>query len=212
MNLCYGEFTETLEPIECGADVCAGSFMKNPGAGIARTGAYIVGSSACLDRISSYLVAPGLGYEFMPNLGFSYEILQGLFHSPLTVKESLYGNVYLSCFLEELGFLVHPNWNDPHYDIVLEIQCKSKSILEMLSAGVQKCSPIDSHVKPEPFQQNGYEHPIVMAGGTFVPGSSIEFSADGFFHEPYYLYYQPGLYAEQSRIFANHIWNETRSL
>ncbi|MCK5847806.1 MAG: methionine gamma-lyase family protein [Caldisericia bacterium] len=207
---CYGEFTEETEPIENGADVCAGSFMKNPGGGIARTGAYIVGKKILLERISSYLIAPGLGFEFMPNLGFTYEILLGLFHSPLTVKESLIGNVYFSAFLEEIGFSVNPKYSEEHYDIVLEIQCKTKENLELFSNAVQKCSPVDSNAKPDPFKQNGYKYPIIMAGGTFVPGSSIEFSADGFFHEPFKLYFQPGLYAEQTRILAEYIWNKLR--
>jgi cystathionine beta-lyase family protein involved in aluminum resistance len=205
---CYGEFTEAKEPIECGADVCAGSFMKNPGAGIARTGGYIVGKEDCIERISSYLIAPGLGYEFMPNLGFTYEILLGLFHSPLTVRESLKGNLYLSAFFDEMGFSTSPHWTEKHYDIVLAIECKNKEYMDLFSQSVQKCSPIDSHVKAEPFSQNGYRHPIIMAGGTFVPGSSIEFSADGFYHPPYYLYIQPGLYAEQSRIFAEFLWKK----
>jgi cystathionine beta-lyase family protein involved in aluminum resistance len=207
---CYGEFTETLEPIECGADICAGSFMKNPGGGIARTGGYIVGNKKMIDRISSHLVAPGLGDEFRPNLGFTYEILLGLFHSPLTVRESLKGNLYFSAFMDEMGLYTSPHWTEKHYDIVLEIQCNSKENMDLFTQAVQKCSPIDSHVKAEPFAQHGYKHPIIMAGGTFVPGSSIEFSADGFYYPPYTLYFQPGLYAEQTRVFAEFLWQKMK--
>jgi cystathionine beta-lyase family protein involved in aluminum resistance len=207
---CYGEFTETIEPIECGADICAGSFMKNPGGGIARTGGYIVGKQIFIDRIASHLVAPGLGDEFMPNLGFTYEILLGLFHSPLTVRESLKGNLYFSAFMDEMGFSTSPHWTEKHYDIVLEIQCNTKENIDLFTQAVQKCSPIDSHVKAEPFVQHGYKHPIIMAGGTFVPGSSIEFSADGFYYPPYTLYFQPGLYAEQTRIFAEFLWHKMK--
>ncbi|HPJ12566.1 MAG TPA: methionine gamma-lyase family protein [Caldisericia bacterium] len=205
---CYGEFTERFEPIECGADVCAGSFMKNPGGGIARTGGYIVGKQIFIDRIASHLVAPGLGDEFMPNLGFTYEILLGLFHSPLTVRESLKGNLYFSAFMDEMGFYTSPHWTEKHFDIVLEIRCKSKENMDLFTQAVQKCSPIDSHVRAEPFAQHGYKYPIIMAGGTFVPGSSIEFSADGFYNPPYTLYFQPGLYAEQTKIFAEYLWQK----
>lgn len=207
---CYGELVEDIEPIEAGADICAGSFLKNPGGGIAKTGGYITGKQVLLDKCASTLVAPGLGFETTPNLGFVPQLLQGLFHSPTTVKESLEGNLFLACFLEKLGFLVSPTCRDPHFDIILKIIFPREDLLMLFSKYIQRSSPVDSFVDPIPFQQEGYSSPIVMAGGTFTSGSSIEFSADGFTKAPYRLYYQPGMYKEQSIVLAEKLFTDFR--
>lgn len=205
---CYGEFIETIEPIEAGADICAGSLLKNPGGGIAKTGGYIVGRKDLVIRCASNLIAPGLGFETTPNLGFIPQILQGLFHSPTTVRESLKGNLFLACFMEKLGFQISPRFTDDHFDIVLKITFPTPELLVQFSKHIQGCSPIDSYVEPTPFQQEGYRSPIIMAGGTFTHGSSIEFTADGFTKAPYNLFYQPGMYAEQSIVLAEQLWSD----
>lgn len=207
---CYGEFVEEIEPIEAGADVCAGSFLKNPGGGISKTGGYVVGREDLLERCSAQLIAPGLGFETTPNLGFASQLFQGLFQAPTTVKESLIGNLFLSCFLTKLGFIVSPSFQEPHFDIILKIVFPTQDLLMLFSKYIQRCSPIDSFVDPCPFQQEGYNSPIVMAGGTFTTGSSIEFSADGFTKAPYKLYYQPGMYQEQSIVLAEKLLNDFR--
>ncbi|MDD4663067.1 MAG: methionine gamma-lyase family protein [Caldisericia bacterium] len=199
---CYGEFVEPIEPVEAGADICAGSFLKNPGGGITRTGAYITGKKTLLDKCASHYIAPGMGFETTPNIGLLSTMFQGLFHAPHTVKESLLGNLFMSRFLGEYGIRSFPKWDDPHYDIVLRIEFQTGQQLMSFAELLQQCSPIDSFAKPTPFHQDGYSSPIVMAGGTFTPGSSIEFSADGFVKYPYRLYYQPGMYYEQTKIFA----------
>lgn len=200
---CYGEFVEVIEPIEAGADLCIGSFLKNPGGGIAKTGAYITGKKEMLECCASRLIAPGMGYETTPNLGFLPSFFQGIYQAPLVVRESLLGNLFMSCFLNYYGLQTFPKWFEPHYDIVLRIEFQSREQLLRFGEILQRCSPIDSFAKPVPFHQDGYSSPIIMAGGTFTPGSSIEFSADGFTQYPFRLYYQPGLVMEQTKVFAN---------
>jgi len=203
---CYGEFVEEDEPSEYGSDVLGGSLLKNPGGGLARTGGYIVGKNNILDEISSNLIAPGLGFETTPNLGFTREILQGLFNSPNCVNEALKGNIYIARFLEILGIECEPKYSEPHYDIILKIKMKSEKLFNKFMNLVQEVSPIDSFITPIPFVQEGYSLPIVMAGGTFTSGSSIEFSADGFYTHPFNIYFQGGLYFEQSRILAEKLF------
>jgi cystathionine beta-lyase family protein involved in aluminum resistance len=199
---CYGELVEGDEPSDYCCDVLGGSLLKNPGGGLARTGGYIVGKSNIIEEISSNLIAPGLGFETTPNLGFTREILQGLFNSPNCVNEALKGNIYIARFLEILGIECEPKYSEPHYDIILKIKMKSEKLFDTFMNLIQEVSPIDSFITPTPFIQEGYSLPIVMAGGTFTPGSSIEFSADGFYTHPFNIYFQGGLYFEQSRILA----------
>ena len=199
---CYGEFIEEDEPTNYECDVLGGSLLKNPGGGLAKTGGYIVGKGEIIERIASYLIAPGLGFETTPNLGFTREILQGLFNSPQSVKEALKGNIYISCFLEMLGIESEPRYFEPHYDIILKIKMRTEKFFKAFINAIQEVSPLDSNAFPAPFIQEGYSSPIVMAGGTFTPGSSIEFSADGFYKSPFEIYYQGGLYFEQSRVLA----------
>lgn len=199
---CYGELVEGDEPSDYCCDVLGGSLLKNPGGGLARTGGYIVGKSNIIEEISSNLIAPGLGFETTPNLGFTREILQGLFNSPNCVNEALKGNIYIARFLEILGIECEPKYSEPHYDIILKIKMKSEKLFDTFMNLIQEVSPIDSFITPTPFIQEGYSLPIVMAGGTFTPGSSIEFSADGFYAPPFNIYFQGGLYFEQSRILA----------
>lgn len=204
---CYGEFVEPIEPIESGVDLCAGSFLKNPGGGIAKTGAYITGKKKLLEKCASHSIAPGMGYETTPNIGMLPSLFQGLFQAPMTVKESLFGNLFMSCFLNEYGIQTFPKWYEPHFDIVLRVEFQSSRQLLQFAECLQHCSPIDSFATPLPFHQDGYSSPIVMAGGTFTPGSSVEFSADGFVTYPYRLFYQPGMFYEQTKILAETIKN-----
>ena len=208
---CYGEFIEESEPTDFGADVIGGSLLKNPGGGLARTGGYIVGKKKLIERVSSHLIAPGLGFETTPNLGFTREILQGLFNSPQSVKEALLGNIYISCFLEMLNIETTPKYFEPHYDIILKINMKSEKLFKAFTKSIQEVSPIDSFVEATPFMEEGYSYPIVMAGGTFTTGSSIEFSADGFYKNPFEIYYQAGLYFEQSRVLAEKFLDKVRN-
>ena len=203
---CYGELVEDIEPIEVGADICAGSLLKNLGGGIAKTGAYITGKKNLVDACADMLVAPGMGFETLPNLGFTASFLQGLFLSPLVVRESLLGNLYMSCFMQEMGFVVEPSYTEARYDIVLKIATQNKNHWQNFADTLQSSSPLDSFVSPEAFEQKGYPSPIIMAGGTFTTGSSIEFSVDGFASDPYYMYYQAGMVAEQTAIFARALY------
>ena len=205
---CYGEWVEEIEPIEAGADICAGSLLKNPGGGLAKTGAYLAGKKELVHACADELIAPGMGFETTPNLGYTDNILQGLFISPLIVKEALHGMLYLSCFMELMGYEVCPRYCDPLYDIVLKIAMKNKTQWQWMADTVQAVSPIDSFVTPVAFEHKGYSAPIIMAGGTFVPGSSIEFSVDGFATPPYHMYYQAGMMAEQSRYLAKTLFND----
>jgi cystathionine beta-lyase family protein involved in aluminum resistance len=197
---------EDIEPIEVGADICAGSLLKNLGGGIAKTGAYITGKKNLVDACADMLVAPGMGFETLPNLGFTASFLQGLFLSPLVVRESLLGNLYMSCFMQEMGFVVEPSYTEARYDIVLKIATQNKNHWQNFADTLQSSSPLDSFVSPEAFEQKGYPSPIIMAGGTFTTGSSIEFSVDGFASDPYYMYYQAGMVAEQTAIFARALY------
>lgn len=205
---CYGEFVEEKEPTDFGADIIGGSLLKNPGGGLARTGGYICGRKELTELVSSYLIAPGLGFETTPNLGITREIFQGLFNSPHSVKEALIGNIYISSFLEMLNIETYPKYFEPHYDIILKIDMKDEKLFNAFIKSIQESSPIDSYVEVVPYKQEGYTHPIVMAGGTFTTGSSIEFSADGFYKNPFQIFYQAGLYSEQSRILAEKFFNK----
>ncbi len=205
---CYGEFVEEIEPIEAGADICAGSLLKNPGGGIAKTGAYICGKKNLIERCSDFLIAPGMGFETLPNLGMTAPFLQGLFIAPLVVREALWGKQYMACFMDKLGFKVTPQYFEPHYDLVLKISMENQLKWQAFANAVQAVSPLDSFVRPEPFHQKGYSSKIIMAGGTFTSGSSIEFSVDGIAAPPYDIYYQAGMVGEQSRVLAEKLYQD----
>ena len=190
---CYGEFTELLEPTEVGADVMAGSLIKNPGGGIVRSGGYIVGKQQYIDQISYRVTSPGIGRDGGAMLGTTRELFQGLFLSPHTVGEALKGVVFAAAILEELGFVSDPLWHQPRTDIIQAIHLKEPENLKLFCQAIQKSSPVDSHVVPVPSYMPGYQDDVIMAAGTFIQGASIELSADGPMRAPYSVYLQGGL-------------------
>ncbi len=196
---CYGEFVEEKEPIEVGADIAVGSLMKNLGAGIATSGAYIVGKKELVELCAERLTAPGIGKEIGPSLNQNTNLLKGLFFAPQVVSSSLKTAIFASKILEELGYNVEPKYNEKRADIVQTIHLRSKEKLIKFCQGIQKGSPIDSNVIPEPGEMGGYEDKVIMAAGTFTEGSTIELSCDGPIREPYIAYMQGGLTYEYGK-------------
>ena len=196
---CYGEFVQEKEPIEAGADIAVGSLMKNLGAGIATSGAYIVGKKDLIELCAERLTSPGIGKEIGPSLGQNTNFLKGLFFAPSVVKSTLKSMIFASKILEELGYEVSPKYNEPRADIVQCIILRNKEKLIKFCQGIQKGSPIDSFVTPEPSDMGGYEDQVIMAAGTFTSGSTIELSCDGPIREPYIAYLQGGLTYEYGK-------------
>lgn len=190
---CYGEFVDTREPSEVGADVTVGSLIKNIGGGIAKTGGYIVGKKDVIDLISDRYSAPGLGKEGGATFQNNRDILQGLFMAPHIVTEALKTAIFASALLEQLGYEASPKFDAKRSDIVQMIKFQDSEKLIKFCQGIQGASPIDSHVVPEPWDMPGYENKVIMAAGSFVSGSSIELSCDGPLREPYIAYMQGGL-------------------
>lgn len=190
---CYGEFVETIEPTDVGADMCVGSLIKNPGGGLVATGGYIVGTKECIENCAYRLSCPGLGKEVGATLGINQNILQGLFMAPVVTASAIKGAIFAARIYEDLGFPVIPNGTEPRYDIIQAVTLKSPERLIAFCEGIQAAAPVDSYVTPEPWPMPGYSHDVIMAAGTFVQGSSIELSADGPLAEPYAVYFQGGL-------------------
>ena len=190
---CYGEFVQEKEPIEIGADIAVGSLMKNLGAGIATSGAYIVGKKDLIELCAERLTAPGIGKEIGPSLGQNTALIKGLFFAPQVVASSVKTAVFASRILEKLGYDVEPKYNEKRADIVQTIKLGSEEKLVKFCQGIQKGSPIDSCVIPEPSEMGGYEDKVIMAAGTFTEGSTIELSCDGPIRKPYIAYMQGGL-------------------
>ena len=190
---CYGEFVETKEPCEVGADLVAGSLIKNPGGGIAPTGGYIAGKKELIEKCSYRLTCSGVGREVGATLGHSRELYLGLFQAPHVVGEAVKTAVYTASLFESLGFNVSPSPRDIRGDI---IQCVTLGTAEGLIAfcqGMQSGAPVDAYVTPEPWDMPGYTDPVIMAAGAFTLGASIELSADGPVREPYAAWMQGGL-------------------
>lgn len=194
---CYGEFVESLEPTQAGADIMAGSLIKNPGGGLAPTGGYIVGREDLVELASYRLTAPGMGAELGASLVDNRLFFQGLFLAPHVVSQALKGALFAAGIFENLGYTTYPRISDERGDIIQAIELGTAEKLVAFCSGVQKYSPIDSFVKPEPWDMPGYTDQIIMAAGTFVQGASIEFSADGPLRPPYNVYLQGGLTFEQ---------------
>ncbi len=190
---CYGEFVENSEPLEAGADIIAGSLIKNPGGGLAIRGGYICGKESLVTLASHRLTAPGIHQDVSSALDFNRTVYQGLFMAPLIVEQAIKGAVFTSALFENLGFSVLPSSKDHRTDIVQAIVLNSPELLEIFCRGIQSGSPLDSYVRPAYGQLPGYADPVIMAGGTFIQGSSIELSADGPMREPYVAYMQGGL-------------------
>lgn len=190
---CYGEFVETIEPTDVGADMIVGSLIKNPGGGLAPIGGYIVGRKDCVDRASYRLSAPGLGKEVGASLGINQQLYQGLFLAPTVVAGALKGAVFAANLYERLGFPVVPNGSESRHDIIQAITFGSPEGVIAFCKGIQAAAPVDSYVTPEPWDMPGYDSQVIMAAGAFVQGSSIELSADGPIKPPYAVYFQGGL-------------------
>ena len=194
---CYGEFVESLEPTQAGADIMAGSLIKNPGGGLAPTGGYIVGREDLVELASYHLTAPGMGAELGASLVNNRLFFQGLFLAPHVVSQALKGALFAAGIFEKLGYTTYPRISDERGDIIQAIELGTAEKLVAFCGGIQKYSPVDSFVKPEPWDMPGYTDQIIMAAGTFVQGASIEFSADGPLRSPYNVYLQGGLTFEQ---------------
>jgi cystathionine beta-lyase family protein involved in aluminum resistance len=190
---CYGEFTELTEPTQAGVDLMAGSLIKNPGGGIADTGGYIVGKQKYVELAAFRLTAPGIGGDVGAMLGATRRMYQGLFLAPHTVGQALKGSIFAAAMFEELGFSTQPRWDETRCDLIQAIQFTCAEHLIAFVQGVQKASAVDAHVVPEPWDMPGYEHPVIMAAGTFIQGGSLELSADAPIREPYIAYMQGGL-------------------
>lgn len=190
---CYGEFVETKEPIEIGADLAAGSLIKNPGGGLALTGGYLVGREEFVNRAAIRLSAPGIGLGVGASLNFNRTAFQGLFMAPMIVGEAIKGAILGARFFELLGYPVLPSYNIKRTDIIQAIRLGSKELMCAFCCGLQRACPLDSQATPEPDMLPGYEHEVIMAGGTFIQGSSIELSADGPIRPPYDIFLQGGL-------------------
>lgn len=196
---CYGEFLHTLEPTDVGADIMAGSLIKNPGGGLALTGGYVAGREDLVEKISYRMTSPGIGGECGLTFGQTRTMLQGLFIAPNTVNGAVKGAVLCAQVFASLGFDVCPAAEDVRSDIIQAVKLGSPEGVIAFCKGIQAAAPIDSHVSPEPWDMPGYEDPVIMAAGAFVQGSSIELSADAPIREPYIVYFQGGLTYEHSK-------------
>lgn len=190
---CYGEFTELEEPTQVGVDLMAGSLIKNPGGGIAPSGGYIAGRSDLVELAAYRLTAPGIGGEVGAMLGATRAMYQGLFLAPHLVGQAVKGSVFAAAIFEDLGFVSSPRWDAQRTDLIQAIRFTSAEHLITFVQGIQKASAVDSHVVPEPWDMPGYEHPVIMAAGTFIQGGSLELSADAPIREPFIAYMQGGL-------------------
>ena len=190
---CYGEFVETFEPSEVGADMIVGSLIKNPGGGLAPIGGYIAGTKECVENASYRLTSPGLGKEVGASLGILRSFYQGFFMAPTVTASALKGAIFAANIYEKLGFKCIPNATESRHDIIQAVELRDPKKLQAFAEGIQKASPVDSYVTPIPWDMPGYVSKVIMAAGSFVQGSSIELSCDGPLREPYSVYFQGGL-------------------
>lgn len=197
---CYGEFTDVIEPTHVGADIIAGSLIKNPGGGIAPTGAYVAGKAELVERAAMRLTTPGIGGECGSTLGNNRLLFQGLFLAPHTVAQALKTAVFCAAMMEELGLDSSPGIEEKRSDIIQMVKLRSPEMMKRFCLGIQSGAPVDSFVTPQPAPMPGYDCPIIMAAGAFIQGSSIELSADGPMREPYMVYMQGGLTYESGKL------------
>lgn len=195
---CYGEFVDTLEPTAVGADIMAGSLIKNPGGGIAPTGGYIAGKKELVEQTAYRMTAPGIGSELGASLIDNRLLFQGIFMAPHITAQAVKGAIFASIFFSLLGYKTLPLPDEQRSDIIQAIQLDSPEKLIAFCQGIQKYSPVDAHVRPEPSAMPGYQDAVIMAAGTFVQGASIELSADGPLRPPYIVYLQGGLTFEHA--------------
>ena len=197
---CYGEFLDVKEPTEVGADIMAGSLIKNPGGGLALTGGYIAGRKDLVEMVSYRLTTPGIGKECGLTFGTSRNVLQGFFMAPYITSQAVMGAIYCARMFERLGYEVLPKYNDLRSDIIQVVRLKNAEEVIAFCQGVQAAAPVDSYVKPEPWAMPGYEDEVIMAAGAFIQGSSIELSADAPIRPPYNVYFQGGLTFDHSKM------------
>lgn len=199
---CYGEFLDTKEPLEVGADLMAGSLIKNPGGGLALSGGYIVGKSQWVEKVAYRMTSPGIGKECGLTFGQTRSLLQGLFMAPTVVASAIKGAVFCSKLYSDLGYEVCPMWDGQRSDIIQSVKLGSAEKVIAFCEGIQSAAPVDSYVTPVPWAMPGYTSEVIMAAGAFVQGSSIELSADAPIREPYIVYFQGGLTYEHSKFGA----------
>lgn len=209
---CYGEFVEDKEPLEVGADIIAGSLIKNPGGGIVEAGGYIAGKAKYVDKSANRLTAPGIGCEGGAMFNQHRLIFQGLFMSPSVVSEAVKGAVLAAKVFDEIGYNSSPKYNEKRTDIIQNITFNSPEPLEQFCRTIQSLSPVNGYVTPIPEYIPGYEDQVIMAGGTFIEGSTIELSADGPMREPYVAYMQGGLNYAHIKIALRKILDKVKTL
>ena len=197
---CYGEFVETMEPSDFGADIVVGSLIKNPGGGLAPIGGYIAGTSACIENCAYRLTSPGLGKEVGASLGVNKDFFQGLFLAPTVVNGALKGAIFAANIYEKLGFHVIPDGSESRHDIIQAVEFGYPEGVIAFCEGIQAAAPVDSYVTPEPWAMPGYDSDVIMAAGAFIQGSSIELSADGPIKPPYAVYFQGGLTWQHAKL------------
>ena len=197
---CYGEFTDIREPGHVGADLMAGSLIKNPGGGLAPTGGYVAGRKELVERAAVRLTTPGIGGECGASLGSNRLLFQGLFVAPHVVAQALKTSVFCAAMMEELGIDSFPGVDEPRSDIIQTVRLGSEERMKRFCRGIQKGAPVDAYVTPEPWAMPGYDDPVIMAAGAFIQGSSIELSADGPIREPYNIYVQGGITYESGKL------------
>jgi cystathionine beta-lyase family protein involved in aluminum resistance len=190
---CYGEFVETIEPTDVGADLVVGSLIKNPGGGLAPIGGYIAGKEEYVENAAFRLTAPGLGKEVGATLGINSQLFQGLFLAPQVVSGALKGAIFAANIYEKLGFAVVPNSSESRHDIIQAVTLGTREGVIAFCRGIQAAAPVDSYVVPEPWAMPGYTCDVIMAAGAFIQGASIELSADAPVKPPYNVYFQGGL-------------------
>lgn len=197
---CYGEFVETQEPCAVGVDMVIGSLIKNPGGGIAETGGYIAGTKRAVELASYRLTSVGVGSEVGATLGLNKSLYKGLFYAPHTTSQALKVAHLAAYIFEKMGYAVEPHWYEKRHDIIQSVITEAPEKLCAFCRGIQKGSPVDSFVTPEPWEMPGYNDQVIMAAGAFTQGSSIELSADGPLRTPYTAFFQGGLTYESGKI------------
>ena len=197
---CYGEFVETREPVEAGADLIAGSLIKNPGGGLAKSGGYLAGKRSLIKQCGNRMTAPGIGLEGGATSGHLRDMMHGFFLAPHVVNQAVKGAVYTAAMCEASGIMTAPSFDAPRTDLIQSVQFHSRADMIRFCQSIQASSPVDAHVAPQPSAMPGYQDEVIMAAGAFIQGSSIELSADGPLREPYTAYVQGGLTYEHVKI------------
>ena len=209
---CYGEFVETREPTAVGADMIVGSLIKNPGGGMAETGGYIAGTRRAVELASYRLTSVGVGLEAGASLGFNKSMYKGLFYAPHTVAQAIKTAHLAAYVFDALGYEVEPRYDETRYDVIQTVITRAPEKLCAFCRGIQKGSPVDAFVTPEPWAMPGYSDEVIMAAGAFTQGSSIEISADGPLRQPYTAFLQGGLTYESGKIGIMYAAEEMLSL